>query len=131
MSKRFDPAYAQICGYIPKDLAKRFKMGCAAREINQSEALEQIITAWLEDSQASTGFSSIAELVHHYWKPLQSTRIPLARLEAIRDGAKPTPVEQVYIGSVCGDVDLVVDLAEKLSTEEPKTIPKANVKNGT
>lgn len=131
MSKRFDPAYAQISGYVPKELARQFKVACAARETNQSEALEQMIAAWLEQSEAATVYTSLAELVQDYWEQLRTTRISEDRLAAIRQGAKPTPVEQVYIGSVCGDVDLVVDLVDRIPASERKRVSKKNVTNGT
>lgn len=115
MAKRFDPTYSQICGYIPKELARKFKVTCATREINQSEALEQMITTWLEVSPPNTTYTSLAELVDAYWDEMNTTRIPRDRLEAIRNGAKPSPVEQVYIGSVCGEIELVVELSEKIS----------------
>ena len=124
MSKRFDPAYAQISGYIPKELARQFKMACAARETSQSEAVEQMIALWLEKPEATPVYTSLSDLVNHYCEQLKLTRISSDRLTAIRDGAKPTAVEQVYIGSVCGDVDLVVDLTDRISAPEEKVQSK-------
>ncbi len=120
MAKRLDPTYAQICGYVPKELARKFKVACATREINQSEALEQMIATWLEQTQLSTTYTSLAELVNAYWDEINTTRIFSDRLEAIRNGEKPTPVEHVYIGSVCGEIELVVELSEKISSKKTR-----------
>lgn len=49
VSKRQDPGYQQVSGYVPKDLALKFKSICVAMEINISEAMEQMIQEWLED----------------------------------------------------------------------------------
>lgn len=120
MSKRFDTSYSQICGYIPKDLARRFKVTCAERELNQSEAMEQMITAWVQEPVKQVSFNSLAELVAHWWEELSTTRITSARLDALQKGAKPTPIEQVYLGSVCGDIDLVIDLVERIPAQKSK-----------
>ncbi|MBW4565920.1 MAG: hypothetical protein KME32_33535 [Mojavia pulchra JT2-VF2] len=46
--KRGREDYTQISGYIPKRLAKAFRIARAAREITQSEALEEIIQEWVK-----------------------------------------------------------------------------------
>lgn len=46
--KRGDPNYSQVSGYINKDVALQFKIVCTAKEISQSEALEEAIAAWLK-----------------------------------------------------------------------------------
>ncbi|RMF70127.1 MAG: hypothetical protein D6742_01035 [Cyanobacteria bacterium J069] len=46
--KRDDPGYSQVSGYIPKDLALKFKIACTSSEVTQSDALEQAVRAWLE-----------------------------------------------------------------------------------
>lgn len=51
VNKRDDPNYSQVSGYIPKDLALRFKIACTSKEITQSEALEEAVERWLEDAQ--------------------------------------------------------------------------------
>ena len=50
-SKRHDPDYAQISGYIPKELALKFKSVCVAQDISISEVLERIIQDWLAAQQ--------------------------------------------------------------------------------
>ena len=42
-SKRHDPNYMQIGGYIPKELALKFKSVCVVQEVSISEVLEQVI----------------------------------------------------------------------------------------
>jgi hypothetical protein len=133
MSKRFDPTYSQISAYVPKELARRFKIACAEREINQSEAMEQMITTWLmhpevtssdsklnSESKSKVAYASLADLVADHWENLTQTQIPLDRLEALCRGDKPTSVEQVFIGLVCEDIDLVIRLAEKIPIVEKK-----------
>ncbi len=51
VTKRDDPNYSQVSGYIPKDLALRFKIACTSKEIAQSQAMEEAIQRWLEDEQ--------------------------------------------------------------------------------
>ena len=49
--KRGNKNYRQISGYIPKNQALRLKAICAVLEIDQSQALEEMVTAWLEGKQ--------------------------------------------------------------------------------
>lgn len=46
--KRDDPNYAQVSGFVPKELALQFKATCTLQEVTQSEALEKAIKIWLE-----------------------------------------------------------------------------------
>ncbi len=46
-SRRADPNFTQVSGYVPKPLALDFKVAYTRAEINQSEALEQAIALWL------------------------------------------------------------------------------------
>ena len=49
-SKRHDPEYSQVSGYIPKDLALTFKSICVAKEVSISDALEGMIREWVEQN---------------------------------------------------------------------------------
>ncbi len=49
--KRGDPGYKLISGYVPKDLAIRFKTICAATETDQSQAMEEMIANWIQEKQ--------------------------------------------------------------------------------
>jgi hypothetical protein len=53
VNKRDDPNYSQVSGYVPKDLARSFRIACTSKEINQSEALEEALKKWLEDENLS------------------------------------------------------------------------------
>jgi hypothetical protein len=55
VTKRDDPNYSQVSGYVPKDLALRFRIACTAKEISQSEALEEAIGKWLGEEEALPG----------------------------------------------------------------------------
>lgn len=48
VTKRDDPNYSQVSGYVPKDVARRFRIACTSKEISQSEALEEALEQWLE-----------------------------------------------------------------------------------
>ena len=53
-SRRADPDFMQVSGYVPKSLALDFKVALTRAEMNQSEALEAAIALWiasLEDSK--------------------------------------------------------------------------------
>lgn len=46
-TRRDDPNFAQVSGYIPKDKALSFKIACTALQITQSDALDEAISLWL------------------------------------------------------------------------------------
>lgn len=50
-TKRSDPNYSQVSGYVPKELALRFRVACTAKEKSQSEALEKALILWLEQNE--------------------------------------------------------------------------------
>ncbi len=47
VTKRDDPNFTQVSGYIEKDKALEFKVACTRRQISQSEALEEAVAQWL------------------------------------------------------------------------------------
>lgn len=49
--KRGDNQYRQVSGYVEKNKAIKFKSACALLEIDQSEALEQMIAQWLSENK--------------------------------------------------------------------------------
>jgi hypothetical protein len=51
-TKRDDPDFAQVSGYIPKVKALRFKVTCTALQTSQSEALDEAISLWLEKQES-------------------------------------------------------------------------------
>lgn len=53
-TRRDDPNYAQISGYIPKDKALKFKIACTALQTTQSDALDEAIRLWLEKQEKSS-----------------------------------------------------------------------------
>ena len=53
VTKRDDPNYSQVSGYVPKGLARRFRIACTSKEISQSEALEEALEQWLEKDNPS------------------------------------------------------------------------------
>jgi hypothetical protein len=58
VTKRDDPNYAQVSGYVPKELALRFKVLCTSEEMSQSEALEEAISLWMQKKEDSKRTSS-------------------------------------------------------------------------
>ena len=51
MDRRRNPNYKQVTGHIPKDMYLTFKTACIQRETNQSEAIEEAVTLWLEQDK--------------------------------------------------------------------------------
>ena len=51
VDKRKSELYRQICGFVPKDLYKKFKSTLALREVAQNEAVEIAIRKWLEEGE--------------------------------------------------------------------------------
>jgi hypothetical protein len=49
VARRDDPNYAQLSGYIKKEVVKEFKMACTDLEISQVDAMEEAINLWLKD----------------------------------------------------------------------------------
>ncbi len=47
-SKRKSDDYSQVCGYIKKPLALRFRTVCKAKELEISTVMEELIEQWLE-----------------------------------------------------------------------------------
>jgi hypothetical protein len=50
-SKRKDPEYQQVSGYIPKRLALKFKGFCAMEELEISKVLEELIEDWVSERE--------------------------------------------------------------------------------
>lgn len=51
-SKRKDPDYQQVSGYIPKPLALKFKGFCTMQELEISEVLADLIEGWVKEQEA-------------------------------------------------------------------------------
>ncbi|MEP1078597.1 hypothetical protein [Leptolyngbya sp. FACHB-8] len=50
-SRRADPGFAQVSGYVAKEIALQFKAQCTMLETSQSEALEEALKLWLEKNK--------------------------------------------------------------------------------
>lgn len=50
-SRRADPGYAQVSGYVQKEIALQFKAQCTMLETSQSEAIEEALKLWLEKNK--------------------------------------------------------------------------------
>ncbi len=61
VSRRSDPNYAQVSGYISKALAMRFKVTCTATEVSQTDALEEAVELWLEKHEETNRAKPIGE----------------------------------------------------------------------
>ena len=47
-SRRSDPGYIQVSGYITKEIALKFKSQCTMLQTNLADALEEALKLWLE-----------------------------------------------------------------------------------
>lgn len=47
-SKRNNPNFAQVSGYLSKEVAIRFKVLCTTKEVSQTDALEEAVKLWLD-----------------------------------------------------------------------------------
>ena len=47
-TRRKDPDYEQVSGYVHKDLALKFRIICMTERLTQSDALEQALRFWIE-----------------------------------------------------------------------------------
>jgi len=50
-SKRKDPDYQQVSGYVPKHLALKFKGFCTMEELEISEVLTELIAGWVKERE--------------------------------------------------------------------------------
>lgn len=51
-SKRKNPEYQQVSGYVPKQLALKFKGFCTMEELEISEVMTELIAQWLQQREA-------------------------------------------------------------------------------
>lgn len=51
VDKRKSELYRQICGFVPKELYKKFKSELALREIAQNEAVEMMVKRWISEGE--------------------------------------------------------------------------------
>ncbi len=51
-SKRKDPDYQQVSGYIPKPLALKFKGFCTMQELEISEVMTVLIDGWVQQQES-------------------------------------------------------------------------------
>ena len=56
-SKRKDPEYQQVSGYIPKPLALKFKGFCTMEELEISEVLAALISGWVAEREQGASVS--------------------------------------------------------------------------
>ena len=107
--KRGNKDFALISGYIPKDMARQFRINCAVQEVTQSDILEKMIGEWLEATapvmpvspDIPPGTQTIAQLVSANLSKLKSAGIK--NLTAIADDeVLPTAYDFARIASTLG-----------------------------
>ena len=52
------PDMAEINGYIPKELKRKFKTTCAAAERSMSDVLIELIEGWIEEQEVKENSST-------------------------------------------------------------------------
>ncbi|MGI0488530.1 hypothetical protein ACN4EK_24230 [Pantanalinema rosaneae CENA516] len=52
VGKREDPNFEAIRGFVPKDLARRFKGVCAVLGLEHGDALAPLLEAWVAQKEA-------------------------------------------------------------------------------
>jgi hypothetical protein len=58
-TKRNDPDYEQVSGYVHKEIALKFRIFCMTERLTQSDALEQALSFWIESKNSETNQPSI------------------------------------------------------------------------
>ena len=58
-TKRNDPDYEQVSGYVHKDIALKFRIFCMTERLTQSDALEQALSFWIESKKSETNQPNI------------------------------------------------------------------------
>jgi len=60
-TKRNDPDYEQVSGYVHKDLALQFRIICATERITQSELLEEALKILIETKDKANRLPQTAD----------------------------------------------------------------------
>jgi hypothetical protein len=121
VTKRNDPNYAQVTGHIPVDLARRFGIYCASKQISKSEGLEKAVETLLAQEPEFSAHetpkppSTLTELVRdNYFALMNAGEISHSRLEDLAFGHKPTTTE---IATIASNLDIpkerVVELSDR------------------
>ncbi len=58
-TKRSDPDYEQVSGYVHKDIALKFRIFCMTERLTQSDALEQALNFWIASKNSETNQPNI------------------------------------------------------------------------
>jgi hypothetical protein len=58
-TKRNDPDYEQVSGYVHKEIALKFRIFCMTERLTQSDALEKALSFWIESKNSETNQPSI------------------------------------------------------------------------
>jgi len=118
VTKRNDPNYAQVTGHIPVDLARRFGIYCASKQISKSEGLEKAVETLLAQEPEFSAHetpkppSTLTELVRNNYFALMNTgKISHSRLKDLAFGHKPTTTE---IASIASNLDIPKELVAEL-----------------
>ncbi len=62
-TRRKDPDYEQVSGYVHKDLALKFRIICMTERLTQSDALEEALKLWTELKNTEGNYpASVAKL---------------------------------------------------------------------
>ncbi|WP_414553080.1 hypothetical protein [Anabaena sp. CCY 0017] len=51
ISKSKSPEYSQVCGYIKKPIALKFRVLCKAKEAELSQVMEDLMINWIEENE--------------------------------------------------------------------------------
>lgn len=119
--KKTDPKYGLLRGHIPKALLKRFKSYCLENDLDYSQGLEDVLTAFFslldrgEILLAKTGSITIADLIRGWdlEELAQLSEVPIENLQAILAGQQPTNDDLIGLGVV-----LCKDNGEPWTTDE-------------
>ncbi len=106
--RRRSDDYKQVSGYVPIELARELKSVCAREGLSQSDALEEMIRAWLAKTTGSSSLNpepdpprTIADLVRANMTKLQ--RSGVKNLQALARGeVLPTVGDFAIITSTLG-----------------------------
>ena len=123
VDRRKDPNYEQVTGHVQKDLARRFKVFCTDQRITIAEALDQAISAFLQQAdkeakdppQSQKQPKTFTELVKsNYFELINAGKVNPDRLKELALGDKPNAGELAIIAHVLGiPEELVVELRDR------------------
>lgn len=105
-SRRADPNFLQVSGYIPTELAFQFNVWCASSQVTKAKGLEQAIKLLIQQSprpkiEIKKAPETLAELVkQNHYELVSDGKLTAIQLSDIIDNRRPSDAELLKIAAI-------------------------------